>query len=163
VSRSRRLSLKLAEVGWIRLRLGEGTRGESSGLPRPKPQVPARALQPRAYSYVPLPISFQLAPRAEITRAGENRQRRRSAYLQACRPQPAGNPSQNRHATRLVVGVPSRARGRAQEATDTVASEFVARMSVSEIRGCPACRHSALKTRVNALMAHAGYAVLARE
>jgi hypothetical protein len=41
---------------------------------------------------------------------------------------------------------------RAQEATDTVASEFVARMSVSEIRGCPACR-----------FAHAGHAVLARE
>jgi hypothetical protein len=39
-----------------------------------------------------------------------------------------------------------------REATDTVASEFVARMSVSEIRGCPACR-----------FAHAGYAVLARE
>jgi hypothetical protein len=30
--------------------------------------------------------------------------------------------------------------------------QFVARMSVSEIRGCPACR-----------FAHAGYAVLARE
>src|SRR5262249_33186787 len=35
-------------------------------------------------------------------------------------------------------------------------SRLVARMSASEIRG-PAFRHSASKTRLNALMAHAGY------
>jgi hypothetical protein len=124
-----------------------------AGLPGPKPQVPVRALQPRAYSYVPLPISFQLAPRAEITRAGENRKRRRSAYLQACLPQRGGTATKSSHND---VGTNCRLAPNALFVVAEHAGErerqFVARMSVSEIRGCPACR-----------FAHAGYAILARE
>ena len=124
-------------------------------------------------SHYQSPSNSPLEPRQRGR--GKNRQVRGCAYLQACLPQRGGTATKSSHND---VGTNSRRAPNALFVVAEHASEherrFVARMSVSEIRGCPACRHSAslraftpvfdgLWTRVNALMAHAGYAVLARD
>jgi hypothetical protein len=71
----------------------------SSGLPGPTPQVPVRALQPRAYSYVPLPSLLPTRPSSRDNAHGEKIVR--CAALHRCKPagRNAQEPLRNRHIT----------------------------------------------------------------